>query len=152
MKKLLILIYILSVMLMLSGCKEEVEYEFLHEQSEINRIEIIRIGEKNEQGVFEQEILYDVEDVGVFLEDFDKVRCYSVYGDPACMGPEDLAFKVRYTNGDCELITSEEQRCYTIEGRHCDYWYFERDEFNDFLKPYLRKSMGVSIDKDDLTE
>ena len=125
---------------LLLGCGKKVSYNFLHNQSEISTIEIIEVGEADEQGVNEKITLCTIDDKDAFLEGFNQLDCYKHIGDPIGVEPTKKAIKIIYINGEYELISSSGIAHYTKEKQYKNYiglYSFDREPFNHFLSSYI---------------
>jgi len=113
--KVSVLISLMCVVVLFSGCGYYFTYELHHEDSMIESIEIIMIEEylyKVDDFVeVKYETLLVISDKDTFLEDFSKVK-FSMYtfGDP--LSPPLVfgfdAILVKYNNGDEEYIQAEQ--------------------------------------------
>ncbi len=125
---------------LLLGCGKKVSYDFLHSQSEISTIEIIEVGEADEQGVNEQITLCTIDDKDAFLEGFNQLDCYKHIGDPIGVKPTKRAIKIVYNNGEYELISAGGIARYTKEKQYKNYVgyrSFDNQAFNNFLSSYI---------------
>lgn len=142
MKKVLLSIGIFGLLIILSGCQKKVEYKFMYDQSEINTIEIIRVGEADESGVNEQEVLTSIDDINSFVDEFTQLTCYDHVGDPTGVYPDQIAIKVTYKNSEYELIAAGGQAHYTMKRQYVNYdgfYYFNKEEFNNFLRSNINE-------------
>ena len=125
---------------LLSGCKKEVSYNFIQDQSEIDTIEIIEVGEPDLQGVNEQISICTIEDTTSFMGKFNQMKCYDHYGDPIGVLPDTIAIKILYSNGEYELITPIGQARYTKKRQYKNYVgyrSFDNEEFNGLVSQYI---------------
>lgn len=124
----------------LCSCKKG-SYPFYYDESEIYNISIVYILDGYNAYVNRDhyETILDIEDIGMFLTDFKKIK-FSMFqfGDPVEIMSNDYAIKVSYRNGDYELITgyandkiiNNEPLPYGRE--NCD-----KEEFDNFINSYL---------------
>lgn len=143
MKKIIICLPIALVFsILFAACEIQTKYEFLHDSSEISSIEIVEVGEKNSQGNIEQNTIYIIENIEVFMRDFAKVDCYILYSDPTGIENNTTVIKVIYNNNDYELIGADGQAQY-INGKYDNYVgyrYFDRDQYESLLLKYSFKT------------
>ena len=143
MRKNVLCIYCLLIALLISGCGKKVQYNFMQDQSAINRIEIVEVGEVTEVGgymVHTQKTLAVITDIAAFMEEFNKMDCYYLYSDPIGIEAETTAVKLIYDNGEYEVIAADGMAEYTEEYRYRNYVgnrYFDSEQFNDLLVSYL---------------
>lgn len=50
MRKKIWCVYMIVILIVIVGCKNEISYKFLHTTSEIDTIQIVKVGEVNERG------------------------------------------------------------------------------------------------------
>ncbi len=141
MRKNMLCIYCLLISLFVSGCsKKEVQYNFMYDQSEVSKIEIVIVGEEDEQGLNRQEVRGEIEDIDLFLDKFNQITCYKHVGDPRGVYVNDRVIKVTYVNGEYELIGRDGQARYTMQRQYVNYVgyrYFDKEEFYDLINYYL---------------
>lgn len=142
MRKIFGCLCIIFMTVVLMGCKKEVSYNFMQNQSEIDMIEIVKIGEPNAQGENEQTTLCTIDDITSFMKEFNQLECYDHFGDPIGVTPDMVAIKIVYNNGEYELITSYGQARYTPKRKYRNYvgyCSFDNQEFEKLLSQYLNK-------------
>lgn len=143
MKKVIVCLFITFLFSTLFiACEIQSEYKFLHDPSEISSIEIVEIGEENSQGNIEQNTIYIIENIEVFMRDFAKVDCYILYSDPTGIENNTTVIKVIYNNDDYELIGVDGQAQYTNGeyDNYVGYRYFDRDQYESLLLKYSSKT------------
>ena len=139
-------ISVVLFVLLLCGCYKQVEYPFLHEQTEISSIEIVMVGEPHEQGPNEQIVFVTIDDIDSFMEKLKNLNCYKHVGDPLGIWPNQMAVKIIYSNGEYELINESGQAKYTIEKKYDNFsafYWFDDEEFETLLASYL----GTDVQK-----
>ena len=142
MRKIFGCLCIVCLTVFFVGCKKEVSYNFMQAQSEINVIEIVKIGEPDVQGVNEQTILCTIDDITLFMEKFNELECYDHFGDPIGVYPDMEAIKIVYNNGEYELITPYGQAEYTQKRKYRNYVgyrSFDNKEFENLVSQYIDK-------------
>ena len=140
MKKVVILIFTFAIMFMGVGCEKKAEYEFLQDVSEINTIEIVKIGVSKEgEEIIPMTSISIVNDKENFLREFLQINCYCNPGDPQGVVENAKVIKVIYNNGEFELIDVGGQSTYTLDRQYKHYAgfrYFDDNEFNELISKY----------------
>ena len=151
-KKIVMVILTIAICFVMTGCYSFIEnsykafskenYKFLHENSEISFIEIVKIGEIEKVG---DEMLLgifvesEIQDEKSFLDDFSNVECYRKYSDPRGPRKGSLGIKITYSNGDYEIICASGQS----ECENGIFYYergaysFDNEQFDLLLKKYI---------------
>ena len=140
MKKVIVLILTFAIMLLAVGCEKKVEYEFLQDVSEINNIEIVKIGVPKEgEEIIPMTSICIVDDKEDFLREFLQINCYCNFGDPQGVMENNNVIKVIYNNDEFELIDVGGQSTYTLDRQYIHYAgfrYFDDTEFNELISKY----------------
>ena len=136
MKK--ILIFLIGVCLLFTGCKTEY---FEYDVSEINTIEIVYI-EREDNGNCTYTVLFSVEDKEKFLNESSKIPCYSV-APPRGVESGETAIRFLFQNGTSELLNESGRTMFLYEyegggiielpGSHC----LEEDAYNNLIEKYM---------------
>ena len=124
-----------------SGCYLDVEYEFFHDTSEIDSIEIVKISETDSEKLhYEEKVLATVENIDMFLQEFSEIHCREIFNDPCTIEPNITVLKVTYLNGDYEYIDYIAQRkCYKDSLRsHNGYFILDKEPFEALIKKYTK--------------
>lgn len=118
-------------------------YKFLHNSSEIERIEIVEVTGKYIDGQDEQVFICSVEDKEALLKDLKELKCSRILGDTTCIQPGDKVVKIIYKNGEYELIGYYGQAKYTKERgyqKHKGRRSFQENDFEAFVMKYIDKA------------
>lgn len=110
-------IFTMIIILILSGCRHEEEYNFLNSENDVVSISIVAIFFTDEGEVIQTERV-SIEDKEDFMDAFQNLTCYTYYGDPVgiCdIGTEANVIKILYENEEYELINWCGQSKYSIE-------------------------------------
>ena len=140
MRKKIWCVYMIVILIVIVGCKDEISYKFLHTTSEIDTIQIVKVGEVNERGENDQEIITTIENKDLFIEEFEQLGCYNLYTDPAGIEINTIAIKIIYNNLEYELIAASGQARYTVDEQfknYIGYCYFDKLQFENFLSKYM---------------
>ena len=152
MKKLFFVVSILMILIcVLSACSGKKAYEFINDESKISNIEIVRLGEYDqEKGEYQEQLISTVEDRETFLSDFNEVDCYNHWTDPTGVFEDDVVIKIYYENGEYELIHYSGQGKYihfedgsffrVYAGRR----YIDEEQFNQLIDKYSSKTIHDS--------
>lgn len=141
MKKVLLPVA-MACLLLLVSCRNSEAYEFLNPTHEIAEITIVNILFGENCDLIEAEIK-KIEDTSTFLKDFQKVNCYTYFGDPIGVTPEgveDTVIKISYANGEYELINWNGQSKYTAEkgfNYYAGYSTFDEQQFESLMAKNL---------------
>ena len=136
-KKILVLALVLAtVFLSAISCTYKKPFEFLHDVSEIEKIELVDFG-----CMFDEDIIkasYPIEDINAFISDFKQVE--SIWGEIAVTDYDNVrGIRITYSNGDYEDITIYEAANYYKSGEAIQgtrMWCFDREQFNELLEKY----------------
>ena len=146
----LFIVMIFIIVLSLAGCEalSRTDFEFLADNSEIELIEIVKIGKLDENApTHEFLVINEIQDAEQFLKDFSDVECYNRFTDPS--GPLEgyIGIKITYNNGDYEVICASGQSEY-IDGMYSSHegWHsFEKTQFDELINKYINGPNDVSI-------
>ncbi|MBE6540811.1 MAG: hypothetical protein E7674_08775 [Ruminococcaceae bacterium] len=154
MKKTVISLFLICIILMLSGCYLDVEYEFWHDVSEITSIKIVEVLDFNYEKLYNEEnVLVTIENTDVFLQEFSEIHCREIFNDPETVNPNTIVIKVEYSNGDYEYIDYIAQcKCYKDSAMsHNGYFILDKEQFEAFIGKYytheLPSDASASIDE-----
>ena len=151
---LIILILVISLCLSLVGCGfvfdaiTKTEFNFLHETSEIESIQIVIIGEitqttdtssENPTEVYTPkfDVIFNVREIESFIDDFSKIDCRRSFPpDSPVLG--DTGIKIIYENGDYDIICCNAQGEYRDGFYYADSGtvYFDETQFNELINSY----------------
>ena len=137
---------LMAVAFTLSACDGKTAYEFINDESEISKIEIVRLCEYDEEkGEYREELISLIEDRSAFLSDFKRVECYEHWSDPTGVFEGNTVIKITYKNGEYELIHHSGQSTYLhfddnpsflqIYAGFCD---FDEKQFNELIEKYSK--------------
>lgn len=139
---LIILTIVISLCLSLVGCGfvfdaiTKTEFNFLHETSEIESIQIVIIGEIT-QTTDTSDVIFNIRETESFLDDFSKIDCRrSSPPDSPVLG--DTGIKIIYKNGDYDIICCNGQSEYRDGFYYADSGTVDFDEtqFNELINNY----------------
>ncbi len=160
MKKIFLLLSFIGYINFFS-CKlpknTKASYEFLREETAINKIEIVIIndfGEHNEESYKIGPILkvvLEIQEKDVFLDDFNLLRCYLRGYPHAAQGVSigETAIKILYNTGEYEIIGVNGEGYYIYGGNNIDggwgyhnfgFYYFDETEFNVLIEKYTQSA------------
>ena len=151
---MIILIIVVSLCLSLVGCGllfnaiTKTEFNFLHEISEIESIQIVIIGEitqatgtsskeTTEVYIPEFDVIFNIQDIEPFIDDFSMINCRrSSPPDSPALG--DTGIKIIYKNGDYDIICCHGQGEYRDGFYYADSGtvYFDETQFNELINKY----------------
>ena len=140
MKKIALLLCAIVLLTALSACEYKRDYNFLHDPSKIERIELVMIGEEDFEDEIGQSTVCTIEDTDAFIADFSALDCYLIYTDPTAVEAGKTVIKIVYTGGEYELIGVGGQSRYTTEkqyNHYAGYRYFKTEDFQALLSKYL---------------
>lgn len=119
----------------------ELEYNFLDKETEISKIEIVKLGKSlNERSIpEEQNIIKEIQDINGFLNRFSLIDCFLNVKEPTKVQDNAIAIKISYNSGAYELITANGQSkalsdTYVFDG----YRYFNESQFSDLIQSYTK--------------
>ena len=141
MKKIFAIFPMLFCIILVS-CRHQDNYSFLNNRNEISSISIVMVSFDDAGQIVETE-LQQIENVDSFLEDFQKINCYTYYGDPLGLteeGVEASVIKIVYKNNEYELINWNGQATYTNETGfryYAGYNVFDESQFNSLIQSYI---------------
>ena len=141
MKKIFAIFPMLFCIILVS-CRHQDNYSFLNNRNEISSISIVMVSFDDAGQIVETE-LQQIENVDSFLEDFQKINCYTYYGDPLGIteeGVEASVIKIVYKNNEYELINWNGQATYTNETGfryYAGYNVFDEIQFNSLIQSYI---------------
>ncbi|MBR3805960.1 MAG: hypothetical protein IKJ13_03890 [Clostridia bacterium] len=145
-KALRLFVLLLSSIIVFTSCARKKPFEFMHDPSEIAKIEIVDFGYAYSENVIRAS--YPIEDINAFISDFKEVDCewggvhgYSLHNS--------RGIKMLYSNGDYEYITFNEVWSFDKFG---DFdivisWCFDEAQFDELLEKY-----SPPRDSGDITE
>ena len=164
MKKLVSLLSSLLICILCISCFEgspqSAYSQFSYPEDEIVAMQIVRMGEPQENGFFELETIVDIEDVESALKEFREMVGRHCMGRPF-IDTGDIGLKIDYANGHYQIFVR------LTYGNTCDpdendpyesfgtfgIFAFEKDEFFNFLIKYVEMYGGdVQIVLDRLAE
>ena len=137
-KDLKLFVLFISLTVVFTSCARKKPFEFLHDTSEIVKIEIVDFGCLYEGGDFNDVIRasYQVEDIDAFLSDF---KAADFKQGVAYDGQFDnsRAIKIVYSNGDYEFISVDVKSLTAYD----DYedsigWFYNNEQFVELLEKY----------------
>ena len=125
----------------------KLEYHFLQSSTKISAIEIVRLGEsENDLGLIpkEQTVIGKVDDVSEFLKKFEQLDCYLNINQPTKAEEGSIAVKISYNGGDggnYELINAHGQSIsyYTCKSYNHGLRYFDEEQFANLIEDYIDK-------------
>lgn len=141
MKKIFAIFPILLCIILVS-CRYQENYSFLNDRNQISSISIVMLSFDNTGQIVETE-LQRIENTDSFLEDFQKVNCYTYLGDPLGIteeGVEANVIKITYYNNEYELINWNGQATYTNERGfryYAGFTVFDETQFNSLMESYI---------------
>ena len=135
-KNIFSIMLIVLILMFISGCDRRVEYEFLQPNENIVKIEYVTAW-YNKEAIVIKELSKDKTEE--FLIDFKKINCSKVYIDPRSIESGDNAIKIKYINGDFELINEDGQASYK-NGIFRDYGYYglNDEQFQELINKYFK--------------
>ena len=142
MKRVILFIQACLLGIVFTACRLTVEYPLLHETSQISGITIVSVGFDNE-GKFSQSEICTVSDIDEFILRFRDVTCYSLFGDPTGLAPDEedaTVIKIAYDNGEYELINYYGESWFTHERGfqyYKGYYSFDKDQFAELIQTYI---------------
>ncbi len=139
-KRIPVLLIVLSFVFLLSSCRMQAEYKFMREPSSIERIEIVRLEETSKYDVFSEKTLATVEDADSFLKGFKSLKCRLYYTAPKGVHSGETVIKFVYTNDEYEFVGMYGSAYNTTVGgfvNYRGYYYFEKEEFTSFIERYI---------------
>ena len=125
----------------------KLEYHFLQSSTEIEAIEIVRLGKsKNDLGLIpkEQTVIGKVDNISEFLKEFEQLDCYLNINQPTKVEEDSIAVKISYSGGEggnYELINAHGQSIsyYTCENYNNGLRYFDEEQFANLIEKYIDK-------------
>ena len=152
MKDILKIAFLVSVMIFSTGCENRAQYELIQTVDAIDKIELVRIerGDENMIAYGDTNRYIPIQEVSKemyseFISDFKSLDCYEYRTDPGCIFPGIQGIRISYSNGDYEVISEDAQS--SLRGdryRDYGYYYFDHDEFVDFLDKYFQGADSLS--------
>lgn len=136
------LIFAIFCLFLFSSCRCSEEYNFLNPTDAIEEIAIVNLHFGDDGYLIETKIK-TIENVNEFLNDFQRVDCYTYFGDPIPATPEgieDTVIKILYKNNEYELINWNGQSEYTLKKGltyYAGYSVFDEYQFEALIKKYL---------------
>lgn len=138
------IIVIVVLLFRFSGCNKVHDYEFLFDPEEIVSIEIVVLGEYNDEtGLLEENVISVVEDHEAFLDDFRSLECRNRFMDPLRVNEGYTVIKLTYSNGGFELIFGGGRGVYYPSedgsgGKFRDYDGYQSfgEEFYELIEKY----------------
>lgn len=141
-RRTLTILFFLLCTIMLSSCRHPEKYPFMKPIEEISSIYIVFIS-FNENGAVVETELASIEDAKTFVDDFQKVDCFTWFGDPLPVteeGVESPAIKIVYQDGVYELINWCGQSVFLHDKGlqyYVGYSVFDEKQFTDLLNKHL---------------
>ena len=144
MKKIVVFINIMCSLFLFVGCRVSRNFPFLYDLSEVECIEIVEVNGEGYGLEPPMRVMKAIPDKQAFLEDFLKLDCYTVYGDPQGLLSGDTAIKIEYQNGSYQLIAESGTAQYSYNeyyGKMCYDPYmvisFNDEQLREFILTYL---------------
>ena len=143
--KLFIRFFLFIVLIFLiKGCYDD-EFVLMNNQNEIVEIEIVEISEeyKLDVGWAPPKLtrVCVITEKEAFLEDFFALDGRPGVNDPTGVFCGEIVIKISYSNGDYELIEADGKGTYSHDKdwytKHDGTFYFDRDEFDNFIAKYI---------------
>ncbi|KAF0091863.1 MAG: hypothetical protein FD141_47 [Fusobacteria bacterium] len=137
--KLFFFIFALILMIFTTGCEQKVEYKFLQNIENIEKIEVVIFGESKSSLQPELTIKNELSDESIseFLKDFSDLECYKYLTDPGRLSIGDTVLKISYSNGEYELINEDAQgRFKNNKYIGIGKYYFDDKLFYELLSKY----------------
>ncbi len=147
MKRIFATVLILISLIALSACAKKIDYPFIRDTAEIERVSVVNVS-VNENGELEEDIFAfftDPEVIAEFVTDLRALECIAAdEDDPAPLiadGARESVFKLKYKSGDIEYINYCGQA--SLIGDALDLnasaGTFAQLDFNNLLTKYIRK-------------
>ena len=139
MKKIFCFLFMLYLLL-LTGCEIKSNYQFLNDTKNIVSIQIVQVTWDNSTHEFKEHTLSTIDDINMFLDEFCKLDCYSLYTDPLGIDDNSIVIKIIYNNQEYELISSGGRAQYTQKKgfqNYTGYRYFDDEPFQKLIEKYL---------------
>ncbi len=136
------LLFLLTILTSLCGCRMKSNYNYMHSKSDISKISIVIIGFDDDSCLQVNEVIAVVDNREAFLIDFEKIPCYVWLSDPIGISLEQegtMVLKFDYSNGDYEFITYKGMAEYSVEKgirNYTGYRIFDEDSFEKLLITY----------------
>jgi len=142
-KYILCICFIIIIALSFSGCFSlfsSTSNRYMDDESNITSIEVVKLGEFNQNNYKfnEESVLFKVENLKQFCEDFSKVSRSTNNGDPRSLYTGDIVIKIVYSNENYELISFTAQSRYYTERHRNGYNFFNEDEFKALISKYAQ--------------
>lgn len=144
--------FVVSVMIFSISCENRAQYELSHPMEAIEKIELVRIerGDEDKIAYGDTNKYIPIQEVSKemyseFISDFKSLDCFGYRTDPGCIFPGIQGIRISYSNGDYEVISEDAQS--SLKGdryRDYGYYYFDHDEFVDFLDKYFQGADSLS--------
>ncbi|MBQ7016153.1 MAG: hypothetical protein IJN10_04275 [Firmicutes bacterium] len=119
------------------GCKSSVKYDLLFDESKISLIQIVEIGEYNQEKYeFELRKIAEISEVEQYLDDFEKIQCKSHYSAPLDLEQGSVVAKIMYESGEYELISWYAQSIHTNDGVNYGNYELDKKSFLELIREY----------------
>ena len=161
-KKIIIVLLVIPICMIATLClflvaiimKPFEPLELLHDVSEIDKVEIVRLQIQSEDGIFnytedclKTEVLYEVGDVEAFIEDFHSSVIFRIPYEPSgALRDGEIAIKITYKNYDIEIIGEYEQVYFQPQKEGFPISSQPQRSKSDEYEKFLEKYIGETAD------
>lgn len=142
MNKFMRLLLLLTILIALFGCNQTSSYVYMHDQNDIESIDIIFVEEDNGVPVVTIVKSVDSKDFDEFIEELNQIKFQENLDDDYPTIYDKQAVMITYKNDDYEIITYDVQRIfYSVSGTYENRGFNTSKEiFDEWLMPYILSS------------
>ena len=146
-KKLIVVLMVMTAILCLSGCFTDVDYDFIQPSENIVKVELVIVIDTQEpikkplnEILPEFTVISELQDSEYvsFVDDLKNISFNRFYTDPGYMFSGEEAIKIIYANGDYELINDAAQATYQNKKyERTGYYCITRKDYSELKSRYF---------------
>ena len=124
------------------SCRVKAEYKFHQDKEDIEGIYIVSLHFDTDTMEIYTNDIKRIENIDLFLQDFNDLDCYIWWGDPLTLKAEPdgrSIIKIVYSNGNYELIDWDGQAAFVFDNsnKHTGIRIFDEKQFNNLIEKYV---------------
>ena len=139
MKKVIFLICITCFAVLLTSCGL-FRPRYSCESGEVISIQIVMLEGVDEVYNFKYTVLHQVSDIETFANCLNDIPYSTNWGDPYPIKLQNVAIRIEYSNGDCELLQSMGQSIRRVGKEDSGgYYHFDDEKFEELIYSYVNR-------------
>ena len=132
-RKIISLCVFWVTMVLLSSCFLTSGNKYYCNIDEIERIQIVELGDYD----MEDTVLLEIEDLDNFVNRLNKIERSTNFGAPGSLFSGYIVIKIDYINGNCDLLYRNAQVFFESDTARYGHIFFDKEQFNALISDYL---------------